>query len=72
MFRKSASRLVILLAALTLAGPGARAQQPAPSFKDTTAFPEGPAGARIKSLITVMNSGNADRVKRFIEKESGT
>ncbi len=69
MFRRSGLRLVILSVALTLAGPGAWAQPPAPSFKDTTAFPQGPTGARIKSLIEVMNSGNVDRIKRFIADE---
>jgi CubicO group peptidase (beta-lactamase class C family) len=55
---------------LAISGPGAFAQQPpASSFKDTPALPEGPTGARIKSVIEVINSGNADRVKRFLDTE---
>ncbi len=70
MFRKSGLWLVILFAALSLAWPAGAAGQPtAPAFKDTTALPEGPTGARIKSLIEVMNSGSADRIKRFIADE---
>ena len=70
MSKPSVRGMAILLFALALAWPGLWSQpSPAPAFKDTTALPEGPAGARIKSLIEVMNSGDAGRVKRFLEEE---
>ncbi len=70
MFRKTTRWILILFFSLALAGPGAfTQQQPAPAFKDTTALPEGPAGARIKSVIEVMNSGNAERIRRFLDEE---
>jgi CubicO group peptidase (beta-lactamase class C family) len=70
MFRKTARTALILAFGLALVGWGASAQQaPAPAFKDTTALPDGPTGARIRSLIEVMNSGNVERVKRFLSDE---
>jgi CubicO group peptidase (beta-lactamase class C family) len=70
MFRAAGRSIIILLLVLAIAGPGAHSQQqPAPAFKDTTDLPEGPIGARVQSLIEVMNSGNAERVKRFLTEE---
>jgi CubicO group peptidase (beta-lactamase class C family) len=70
MLRASVRWIFILFFAAALAGPGAPAgQQPAPAFKDETAIPEGSRGARIKSLIEVMNAGSAGRVKRFLDEE---
>lgn len=70
MFRMAGRWILVLFFLIAWAGPGAFAQQPpAPSFKDTTAMPEGPTGARIRSLIEVMNSGSVDRIKRFIGEE---
>jgi CubicO group peptidase (beta-lactamase class C family) len=64
--------VVIALLALwvSLAGAGGPSQQPsAPAFKDTVALPEGAIGARVRSLIEVMNSGSAERFKRFLDEE---
>jgi CubicO group peptidase (beta-lactamase class C family) len=62
--------MLVLVFALALAAPQAIAQQPAaPDFKDTTALPEGPMGARVQSFIEVVNSGNTDRIKRFLTTE---
>jgi CubicO group peptidase (beta-lactamase class C family) len=70
MFLTTGRRIVILVFALALAGPGALSQSPsAPVFKDTTVLPEGPMGARIRSFIEVVNSGSADRVERFLDEE---
>jgi CubicO group peptidase (beta-lactamase class C family) len=70
MFRKAVRWILVLFFFVALAGPGAfTQQQPAPAFTDRTALPEGPTGARITSLIEVMNSGSADRIKRFIDEE---
>jgi CubicO group peptidase (beta-lactamase class C family) len=69
-------RFVIIIAALAfwsssaLANPRGAAQQPsAPAIKDTRALPDGPTGARITSLIEVLNSGDAARIKRFLDEE---
>ena len=70
MFRTTVRWVIVLFFLAILAGPGAMAQQPpAPTFKDTTVPPEGPIGARIKSLIETMNSGSAERFKRFLSEE---
>jgi len=70
MNRQTIRWTIVLLFAAVLAGPYAFTQQPAaPVYKDTTALPEGPMGARIKSFIDVINSGNAERVKRFVNEE---
>ncbi|MGE5741416.1 MAG: serine hydrolase domain-containing protein, partial [Candidatus Aminicenantes bacterium RBG_16_66_30] len=61
--------ILILLLVLSVAGPGVFAQQPLPAFKDTTAMPGGPAGAHIRSFLEVLNSGNVDRIKRFLNEE---
>jgi CubicO group peptidase (beta-lactamase class C family) len=58
-----------LIACLLLA-PAARAQQPAaPAFQDTTVLPEGQKGARVRSLIEAINSGDRDRIRRFLDQE---
>ena len=60
----------ILLGMLFVLGSGASPQQPsAPSFKDTTALPDGVVGERIRSVIEVINSGSPDRIKRFLDEE---
>jgi CubicO group peptidase (beta-lactamase class C family) len=72
MIRKVALSGALLALGVLLASavPSAFSQpQAAPAFKDTTALPEGPAGARIKSLIEVMNSGSAERIQRFLNGE---
>jgi CubicO group peptidase (beta-lactamase class C family) len=70
MFTKAGRWIIVLFFFIAFAGLGALPQQPpAPSFKDTTVLPEGPIGARIDSLIGVLNSGSADRIKRFINEE---
>jgi len=70
MFRKASRWIFVLMFVLTLPRPQAYAQQqPAPVFKDTTVLPEGPIGTRIKSVIDIVNSGNVDRLKRFLNEE---
>jgi CubicO group peptidase (beta-lactamase class C family) len=72
-----AIRRVSFMAALTALGiflapavPGAPSQQqPLTAFRDATSLPHGPTGARIMSLIEVLNSGEAARVKRFLDEE---
>jgi len=60
----------VLLFSLALVGPSAFARQAAaPDFKDKTVLPEGQKGARVRSLIEVINSGEPDRVKRFLDQE---
>jgi CubicO group peptidase (beta-lactamase class C family) len=43
--------------------------QGAPAFQDTAALPEGAKGARIRSLIEAINSGDRDRIRRFLDEE---
>jgi len=70
MFRTACRRIIGVLFLAAWTGLGALAQQAsAPAFKDTPALPEGQAGARIKSLLEVLNSGSVDRIKRFISEE---
>ncbi|MEN6312423.1 MAG: serine hydrolase domain-containing protein [Acidobacteriota bacterium] len=71
MPRKTALWFLGLLFSLALAGPtvSGKAQPAAPVFKDTTVLPEGPRGARIMSFIQVINSGNAERITRFVNEE---
>ena len=58
-----------LLASL-LVVPTVRAQQPAaPAFQDSTVFPEGQKGARIRSLIETVNSGDRERIRRFLDED---
>jgi CubicO group peptidase (beta-lactamase class C family) len=60
----------MLLLALAFAGPGVFPQQsPLPAFEDTTAMPEGLSGARIRSVLEVLNSGSVDRIKKFVNEE---
>jgi CubicO group peptidase (beta-lactamase class C family) len=63
---------VLLILGLSFASGvrGALSQQPAAlDFKDVAALPEGPVGARIRSVIEVMSSGDPERVKRFLNEE---
>ncbi len=69
MFRNPSRWIVILVLAGVLAGSGLLAQPAAPAFKDTTALPSGPQGARIRSTLEVLNSGSVDRIKRFLAEE---
>jgi CubicO group peptidase (beta-lactamase class C family) len=72
MIRKTTARVSILILFLTLAAavPHVFAQQPAaPDFKDAKAMPEGSPGARIKSAIEALNSGDAERFKRFLNED---
>ncbi len=70
MFRKTGLWLVLLLFLSVLSGAHSSAQRQAASiFKDTAAFPEGQQGARIRSFLDVVNSGNPDRLKRFLNEE---
>jgi CubicO group peptidase (beta-lactamase class C family) len=69
MFRPSVRWLSVLVLALAVAVPGARGQQPPSVYKDSPVLPEGPTGARIKSLIEVLNAGDAARIKRFLDQE---
>ena len=41
----------------------------APNFKDTIVMPEGQKGARVRSLIEVINSGEPGRIKNFLDQE---
>jgi len=63
----------IVLPALALSlllATAARAQQPAtPSFRDSTVMPEGQKGARIRALIETINSGDRDRIRRFLDED---
>ena len=70
MCRAAGRWITLFILALAIAGPGAPSQsQPAPAFKDTAAMPAGAAGARIRSVIEVLNSGSAERMKRFLAEE---
>ena len=72
MSRKATLNLAVLILLLISSpiGPRAFAQQPAaPAFQDTTVLPEGLKGARIRSIIDVINSGDPDRVRRFLDQE---
>jgi len=70
MSRKTTRWALVLLSLSVLIGPRAVAQQPAgPDFKDTTILPEGQVGARIRSAIEVINSGDPDRIRQFLDQE---
>ncbi len=43
-------------------------QPPALDYRDEAAMPAGAAGARIQSLIAVLNSGDPEPVRRFVEE----
>jgi CubicO group peptidase (beta-lactamase class C family) len=55
---------------LALFGPCVHAVQPAaPDYRDTSVLPEGRVGARIRSLIEILNSGSTERIARFLDEE---
>lgn len=58
-----------LLAGLMLVPAAKAQQQAAPGYQDSTALPEGKVGARIRSLIETVNSGDPDRILRFLDEE---
>ncbi|HSA94816.1 MAG TPA: serine hydrolase, partial [Acidobacteriota bacterium] len=61
--------LLALSAAQASANSAAPPQRPAPVFKDTAALPQGPTGARVTSLIEVLNAASPERVRRFLDEE---
>ena len=70
MSGSNANRFLGVLLGLALAGTFVFAQpSAAPNFKDSTVMPEGRIGARIRSFIEVINSGDPDRVRRFLVQE---
>jgi CubicO group peptidase (beta-lactamase class C family) len=44
------------------------AQTPAETYTDSPALPEGVRGERIKALIDTLNSGDADKIREFLDK----
>ena len=58
-----------LLAGLMLVPAAKAQQQAAPGYQDSTVLPEGKVGARIRSLIETVNSGDPDRILRFLDEE---
>jgi CubicO group peptidase (beta-lactamase class C family) len=69
MSRKTARSIVVIFFVLALAGLFSSAQPQAPSFQDKTVIPEGANGARIRSLILVVNTGAPERFRRFLDQE---
>ncbi len=70
MFRTVSRRVFLLVLCLALAAPAVFGQQPsAPAFKDATVLPEGVKGERVRSYIEVINSGDIDRMKRFLKED---
>jgi CubicO group peptidase (beta-lactamase class C family) len=59
--------LALCLLALSLAP--AQQQPSTTNFQDLAVMPEGPKGARIRSLIETINSGDQDRIRRFLDQE---
>ena len=64
MARKLSFIVVLLL--VTIIGP-ARGQTPAGDYRDITTLPDTPAGRRVGQLLEVLNSGELDAVRRFVE-----
>jgi CubicO group peptidase (beta-lactamase class C family) len=63
-------KVVFVLMAGLLIAPAAFAQQPGEiSYHDESAMPAGIEGQRIQSLIDAFNSGDAERVRAFVEEE---
>lgn len=66
MFRRGLIAVFLCFLALQVAF----AQQPGEkSYHDESVMPEGKIGERIQSLIDTFNSGDSDRIKRFIQEE---
>jgi CubicO group peptidase (beta-lactamase class C family) len=73
-FKRAPDRPVLwafLVSALLVpaAWPALAAQPAAPDYKDTAALPAGPMGRHIMTFIEVVNSGDAARVKRFLDED---
>ena len=66
MFKKSLTAILICFFISCFVS----AQQPGEiSYKDISSMPEGKMGERIQSFIDTFNSGDPDRIKRFIQDE---
>ncbi|MGA2532546.1 MAG: serine hydrolase domain-containing protein [Candidatus Aminicenantales bacterium] len=61
--------LCALLAGLMLVPAAEAQQQAAPGYQDSSVLPEGKIGARIRSLIETVNSGDPDRILRLLNEE---
>ncbi len=69
MFRASTSLSIGLLISAAFA-PTATAQQPGETgYLDESVMPTGAIGERIASLIETFNSGDPDRIQRFLDEE---
>ena len=72
MSKMMTRRVFLLLLSVSFVLPAGFAQPVAgPAYKDSTVLPQDRAGARIQSFIGVINSGDPDRVRRFIDEECG-
>ncbi len=59
----------LLLCVLGLSRAPAQQQAATANFQDLAVLPEGAVGARIRSLIEVINSGDQDLIRRFLDQE---
>jgi len=68
---KTKASLLCGLALCALVLSYAPAQQPSPTtnYQDLAVMPEGAQGARIRSVLEVINSGDQDRIRRFLDQE---
>ena len=69
MFKTVVQRAVRLIIAVALVLPAGFGQQAGPGYQDSTALPQGRVGTRIQSFIGVVNSGDPDRIRRFLDEE---
>ena len=58
----------MLLAGSAVLGWRASTAQVPPSFKDERALPPGPVGERIRGLLDAVNSGDPDKIRKFVSE----
>jgi len=59
----------LLLGLLCLSYAPGQQQPAATNFQDLAVLPEGTKGERVRSLINVINSGDQDLIRRFLDQE---
>ncbi len=68
--RKAIAAMVALLVLAALSICPVQSQQPGEiSFRDRPEPPQGRMGERLQSLLQTLNSGNPDRIRRFISED---